>query len=124
MNLTSEKPTSEKPASAVATERLIAAARELVDTLGGAVLGQREAIETLLVAYMAGGHALLEGVPGVGKTLLARAFSSCLGTGFNRVQFTPDLMPADVLGTNVYEAATGSFRLLRGPVFTDVLMAD
>ena len=73
---------------------------------------------------MAGGHALLEGVPGVGKTLLARAFASGLGAGFNRVQFTPDLMPADVLGTNVYEAATGSFRLLRGPVFTDVLMAD
>ncbi len=110
--------------SAIPTERLIAAARELADALGGAVLGQRTAIETLLVAYMAGGHALLEGVPGVGKTLLARAFSSTLGAGFNRVQFTPDLMPADVLGTNVYEAATGSFRLLRGPVFTDVLMAD
>ena len=112
------------PTSAVPTERLIAAARELADTLGGTVLGQRTAIETLLVAYMAGGHALLEGVPGVGKTLLARAFSSALGAGFNRVQFTPDLMPADVLGTNVYEAATGSFRLLRGPVFTDILMAD
>ena len=112
------------PTSAVSTERLIAAARELADTLGGTVLGQRTAIETLLVAYMAGGHALLEGVPGVGKTLLARAFSSVLGAGFNRVQFTPDLMPADVLGTNVYEAATGSFRLLRGPVFTDILMAD
>ena len=60
----------------------------------------------------------------MGKTLLARAFASALGAGFSRVQFTPDLMPADVLGTNVYEAATGSFRLLRGPVFTEVLMAD
>jgi MoxR-like ATPase len=106
------------------TERLIAAARELAGVLDGAVLGQRAAIETLLVAYMAGGHALLEGVPGLGKTLLARAFASALGVRFSRVQFTPDLMPADVVGTNVYDAATGSFRLLRGPVFTEILMAD
>jgi MoxR-like ATPase len=115
-------PTSE--ATGLSTERLIAAARELVTALEGVVLGQRAAIETLLVTYMAGGHALLEGVPGLGKTLLARAFAAVLGARFSRVQFTPDLMPADVIGTNVYEAATGSFRLLRGPVFTEILMAD
>jgi MoxR-like ATPase len=116
-------PTSEA-ADGLSTERLIAIARELVSTLEGVVLGQRAAIETLLVTYMAGGHALLEGVPGLGKTLLARAFAAVLGARFSRVQFTPDLMPADVIGTNVYEAATGSFRLLRGPVFTEILMAD
>ena len=107
-----------------ANNRLSEAAQGLATALEGVVLGQRAAIETLLVTYMAGGHALLEGVPGLGKTLLARAFAAALGVRFSRVQFTPDLMPADVIGTNVFEAPTGSFRLLRGPVFTDVLMAD
>ncbi|MFL6193040.1 MAG: AAA family ATPase [Thermoanaerobaculia bacterium] len=109
---------------ALETGRLIEAAQGLATTLEGVVLGQRAAIETLIVAYMAGGHALLEGVPGLGKTLLARAFASVLGVSYSRVQFTPDLMPADVIGTNVYEAATGGFHLLRGPVFTQLLMAD
>jgi len=108
----------------VPTERLIAAAQELATALEGTVLGQRAAVETLIAAYMAGGHVLLEGVPGMGKTLLARAFASCLGVRFTRVQFTPDLMPADVIGTNVFDAPSGSFRLVRGPVFTEVLMAD
>ena len=86
--------------------------------------GQRAAAEALLAAYMAGGHALLEGVPGIGKTLLARTFAACLGLRFARVQFTPDLMPTDVIGMNVFDAQAGAFRLMRGPVFTQVLMAD
>jgi MoxR-like ATPase len=114
---------SETPQN-LALERLIAAAQELTSALDRVVLGQRAAVETLIAAYMAGGHVLLEGIPGLGKTLLARAFAACLGVRFSRVQFTPDLMPADVIGTNVYEAASGSFRLLRGPVFTEILMAD
>jgi MoxR-like ATPase len=93
-------------------------------TLDDAVLGQGAATESLLAAYMAGGHALLEGVPGIGKTLLARTFASCLGLRFSRVQFTPDVMPTDLVGMNVFDAQARAFRLTRGPVFTQVLMAD
>jgi MoxR-like ATPase len=93
-------------------------------TLDDAVLGQGAATESLLAAYMAGGHALLEGVPGIGKTLLARTFASCLGLRFARVQFTPDVMPTDLVGMNVFDAQARTFHLTRGPVFTQVLMAD
>ena len=89
-----------------------------------AVVGQRVAVEQLLSALLAGGHVLLEGVPGVAKTLLAKTLARALDLRFGRVQFTPDLMPSDVLGTSVYRAETGTFELRRGPVFTDVLLAD
>ncbi len=111
-------------AAAVPTARLIELAGQVATALGSQVLGQREAIDVLLAAYMANGHALLEGLPGLGKTRLARAFASCLGGRFSRIQFTPDLMPADLVGTNVFDTAAASFRLLRGPVFAGVLMAD
>src|SRR3954470_19684245 len=84
--------------------------------LDDVVLGQQEATESLLAAYMAGGHALLEGVPGIGKTLLARTFSACLGLRFSRVQFTPDVMPTDLIGMNVFDPSSQAFRLTRGPV--------
>ncbi len=107
-----------------AREQLLGVAVGILKTLDAVVLGQRAAAEELLAAYMAGGHALIEGVPGIGKTLLARAFAACLGLRFTRIQFTPDLMPTDVIGMNVFEEAAKSFRLVRGPVFTQVLMAD
>jgi MoxR-like ATPase len=88
------------------------------------VLGQDGALDLMLVALLSDGHVLLEGVPGTAKTLLARAFAAALGIGFNRVQFTPDLMPGDVLGTNLFDFRTNGFVLTRGPVFTDVLVAD
>ena len=87
-------------------------------------MGQGEAVDELLAAFLAGGHVLLEGVPGVAKTLIAKSLARTLDLAFRRVQFTPDLMPADVLGTNVYRAQSGTFELVRGPIFTEVLLAD
>ncbi len=96
----------------------------VLEALDGSVLGVHSSAEVLLAGYMAGGHALVEGVPGIGKTLLSRCFAAALGLGFSRIQFTPDLMPSDVTGVNIFEQESGSFRLSRGPIFTQVLMAD
>ncbi|MEP6994661.1 MAG: MoxR family ATPase [Acidobacteriota bacterium] len=105
-------------------EGLSIATARIAESVRATVVGQEAAAEMLLATYVAGGHALIEGVPGIAKTLLARAFSSCLGLRFARVQFTPDLMPSDLIGGNVYDQSSGGFRLVRGPVFTEVLMAD
>jgi MoxR-like ATPase len=91
---------------------------------GRVISGQEDVLRQLFVCFLAGGHALLEGVPGVAKTLMARTLSQTLGCEFKRIQFTPDLMPSDVVGTNIYDQATGQFRLREGPVFTHVLLAD
>ncbi len=101
-----------------------ALAERVLRRLEQQILGQDAACEALLATFMAGGHALLEGVPGIGKTLLARSFATVAGLAFNRVQFTPDLMPTDVTGTNVFQQGAGDFQLVRGPIFTQILMAD
>lgn len=105
-------------------QSLAGAATRVAQAVDRSVVGQSTAAGTLLAAYVAGGHALVEGVPGIAKTLLVRCFASCLGLDFARVQFTPDMMPADVTGTNVFDLKSNAFRLVRGPVFTEVLMAD
>jgi MoxR-like ATPase len=88
------------------------------------VVGQDEPIEQILVALLAEGHALIEGVPGTAKTLTVKTLSRIIGAGFSRIQFTPDLMPSDITGTNVFNVSTSDFTLRRGPIFTDILLAD
>lgn len=91
---------------------------------GRAVVGQEETIELLFVALLSGGHVLLEGVPGTAKTLIAKTLSILLQADFTRVQFTPDLMPSDILGTSVFDLTTSRFHLQQGPIFTNFLLAD
>jgi len=89
-----------------------------------AVVGQTEAIDLILTALMIRGHVLMEGVPGTAKTLMVKAFARTLNCDFKRIQFTPDLMPSDIIGTNVFNLRDSSFELRRGPIFTDLLLAD
>ena len=89
-----------------------------------AVVGQDETLDFMLVALFAGGHVLLEGPPGTAKTLLAHSFARAVGLNFGRIQFTPDLMPGDIIGANLFNFQTSTFTLTRGPIFTDLLLAD
>src|SRR5918997_1401017 len=91
---------------------------------GKVLVGQEEPFTHLLVALLAGGHVLLEGVPGTAKTLMAKALALLVQAEFKRIQFTPDLMPSDSVGTNISEGNASQFRLRRGPVFTQILLAD
>jgi MoxR-like ATPase len=96
----------------------------LTAALEATVLGQRHVVADLVTAFLARGHVLLEGVPGVAKTLTARSMASALGLEFTRIQFTPDLMPSDILGTNVFRPQDNAFALMKGPIFTELLVAD
>src|SRR5262245_56947232 len=87
----------------------------LAEQVARVVVGQEQALELMLVALLAEGHVLLEGVPGTAKTLLARSFAACLSLAMSRIQFTPDLMPGDVLGTNLFNFQTNQFTLTKGP---------
>jgi MoxR-like ATPase len=89
-----------------------------------AVVGQAEAVDRMLVALLARGHVLLEGPPGTAKTFLAQSFAAAIGLDFGRIQFTPDLMPGDILGSNLFNFQTSQFTLTRGPIFCDLLLAD
>ena len=98
--------------------------RALLREIAQVVVGQESALEALLIGLFSQGHVLLEGVPGTAKTLMVRALAAAVGLEFGRIQFTPDLMPSDIVGTHVFDLQTGQFRLTRGPVFTEVLLAD
>jgi MoxR-like ATPase len=105
-------------------EALHALREAVLRETANAIVGQRDAIEAMLIALLSEGHALLEGVPGVAKTLMVRALAATLGLEFGRIQFTPDLMPSDVVGTHVFDISTSRFHLRKGPVFTELLLAD
>src|SRR5579859_7490643 len=106
----------------------LADVRQLADLLrqgaGKVLVGMEEPFELLVVALLTGGHVLLEGVPGTAKTLMAKTLAHLVRARFTRVQFTPDLMPSDILGTSVFDITTGKFYLKQGPVFTQILLAD
>ncbi len=99
-------------------------ARRIHSELAKVIVGQDEVIDQILAVFLAGGHILLEGVPGVAKTLTAKALAALCRLDFQRIQCTPDLMPGDILGVNVYNTATGTFAFRQGPVFTDLLLVD
>ena len=110
--------------SAEQTAAALQAVQALREEIGKALVGQGEVVSQVLGAFLAGGHVLLEGVPGLGKTLLVLALSRAFGGKFARVQFTPDLMPSDVTGHAVLDQKTGEFRIRKGPAFTNLLLAD
>src|SRR5688572_23876374 len=105
-------------------EHLTGGITKLEQNLSAVIRGKPESIRLLLVALLAGGHALLEDVPGTGKTTLAKSLARSINGLFRRVQFTPDLLPADISGSSVYNPKEGSFFFREGPVFTNVLLAD
>jgi MoxR-like ATPase len=106
------------------TQRAAAIASAMRREMAKAVVGQDEVLQQTLAGLIAGGHVLIEGVPGLGKTLLVRALAKTFNGSFRRIQFTPDLMPADVCGHTLYDPSTGQFTTRRGPVFTHLLLAD
>jgi MoxR-like ATPase len=99
-------------------------AKRVLDEVEQAVLGKRAALELVLLGLLADGHVLIEDYPGLAKTVIARSFAEVLGLGFGRIQFTPDLMPADVTGSSIYDQRSGAFDFRPGPVFTNLLLAD
>ena len=107
-----------------AVEQAAAHLRALEDAAGRALVGQRQVIREAVVALVAAGHCLLEGVPGVGKTLLVRSLAAAIDGHFARIQFTPDLMPSDVTGHALFDLKTEEFRIRRGPIFCNLLLGD
>ena len=124
MSEPTSEPNSTSPAVGNQRQRASQLAQALRQELHKAVIGQREVVDGVLTALIAGGHVLVEGVPGLGKTLLVRALARCFGGEFARIQFTPDLMPSDITGHAVYDLASEQFKLRKGPVFTNLLLAD
>ena len=118
------QPASMTPTPAMSLAEVGHLAARIRGEVGKAVVGQIATVDALLVALLAQGHVLLEGPPGTAKTFLAQCFAASLGLDFGRIQFTPDLMPGDILGSNLFNFQTSQFTLTRGPIFCDLLLAD
>ncbi len=99
-------------------------AQTITDQIETVIVGKREAVELVVVGLLCNGHVLIEDIPGVGKTMLARALAAALGARYRRIQFTPDLLPADITGTSIFNQKTGEFSFRQGPIFANVLLAD
>ena len=99
-------------------------AKSIRDEVGKVIIGQADTVDLLLTALLSRGHILLEGVPGTAKTFLAQIFAHVTQLDFGRIQFTPDLLPGDLLGTNLFSFQTNEFSLIKGPIFCDMLLAD
>ncbi len=99
-------------------------AKSITEELSKHIIGMKNIVQNLIISLLCDGHILLEGVPGIAKTTLAKLFAATLGCKYKRIQFTPDLLPSDVLGTNVFDQRSGTFKLRRGPIFTNILLAD
>ena len=112
------------PTGALSLDEVRALADAIRAQVAKAVVGQDSVVDHLLVALLAGGHVLLEGPPGTAKTLVAQSFATAVGLDFGRIQFTPDLMPGDILGSNLFNFQTSQFTLTRGPIFHDIVLAD
>ena len=125
--MTEPIPTTTAPSTEmIAPERFAEMATSIETEVGGFIVGQHQLVRQTLISLIAGSHALLEGVPGLGKTMLVRTMAEALDLGFSRIQFTPDLMPADIIGTNIIveEGGERRFRFQQGPIFGNLILAD
>jgi MoxR-like ATPase len=116
--------TGESNLSTQLTQQICAVFSRVKEALNAVVVGQEMVVDQLLVALLAEGHALLEGVPGTAKTLLVKTLGKLIGAEFGRIQLTPDMLPSDILGTSIYDLTTKTFTLKKGPIFTSLLLAD
>ncbi|MGI8657554.1 MAG: AAA family ATPase [Candidatus Limnocylindria bacterium] len=119
-------PTTSEPTQHLAPEQFAEMASRIETEVGGFIVGQQQLVRQTVISLLAGSHALLEGVPGLGKTMLVRTMADALDLGFSRIQFTPDLMPADIIGTNIIveEGGERRFRFQQGPIFSNLVLAD
>ena len=123
-SIESPKEVKNETAAAIAPADLTAKAQILLKNINTVLVGQSQAVRLAVVAFLAGGHVLIEDVPGVGKTLLAKSLAMSVHADFKRIQCTPDLLPSDVCGVSIFEQKEGTFRFIPGPIFTNILLAD